>query len=77
MNHQVSHTAQAKQEVLGQLKVAQSQKAFIERNREQTASKKSKKSKIKKKMSRLKKELTELKGSDELRKQRTGIRKVE
>jgi septal ring factor EnvC (AmiA/AmiB activator) len=74
MNHQVSHIAQAKQEVLGRLKAAQSQKAIIERNKQQTATKKSK---IEKKMSRLKKELTELKGSDELRKQRTGICKVE
>ena len=74
MNHQISHIAQAKQEVLGRLKAAQSQKSIIERNQQQIATKKSK---VEKKMLRLKKELTELKGSDELRKQRTGIRKVE
>jgi len=74
MNHQVSHVSQARQEVLGRLKAAQSQKAVAERNQQQTLSKKVK---IEKKTSRLKKELTELKGNDELRKQRSGIRKVE
>ena len=67
MNHQVSHVSQARQEVLGRLKAAQSQKVVAERNQQQTLSKKVK---IEKKTSRLKKELTELKGNDELRKQR-------
>ena len=74
MNHQISHISQAQQEVMGRLKAAENQKAVAERNQQQILTKKTK---AEKKMGRLKKELNELKTNDEVRKQRTGVRKVD
>jgi hemerythrin-like domain-containing protein len=74
MKHHISHVAHIKQEAMGRLKLAQSQKAIAEQNK---ISLTTKKTKIAKRLGRLKKEMSTLQQDDQARKQRTGMRKVE
>jgi uncharacterized protein HemX len=74
MNRQISQVAQVKQEALGRLKTAQSQKAIVEQNQRIMDTKKKK---LEKKMERLRQTMDELKQGEQARKQRTGMRHVD
>ena len=74
MKHQISHVANIKQEVLGRLKMVQSQKAVAVQNKSALSNKKTK---LSKRLSRLKKEMAGIKQDTDARKQRTDVRKVE
>lgn len=73
MKHQISHVASIKQEALGRLKMAQSQKAVATQNKSSLSNKKNK---LSKRLSRLQKEMAGIKQDTDARKQRTDIRKV-
>jgi Skp family chaperone for outer membrane proteins len=74
MNRQISQVGQVKQEALGRLKTAQSQKAIIEQNQRNLDAKKKK---LEKKMDRLRDAMDELKQDEQARRQRSAIRKVD
>lgn len=74
MRAQISQVAQVKQEALGRLKAAQSQKLVNDKNKAVLVSKKGK---IVKKMRRMKTEVGQMKEDADARRQRTDMRKVE
>ncbi|MEE3259955.1 MAG: hypothetical protein VX293_12160 [Candidatus Latescibacterota bacterium] len=74
MKHQISHVTSIKQEVLGRLKMVQSQKAIAVNNKGILTTKRTK---LHKRLSRLKKEMGEISQDKDARKQRTEMRKVE
>ena len=73
MNRQISRVAQHKQEALGRLKAAQSQKQVIEKNMGRL---KKKKASTSKKISRLKKEMQDFREEEQARRKRTEARRV-
>jgi hypothetical protein len=74
MKMRIGKVALVRQEALGRLKGAQTQKLVDDQNR---AALLSKKSKIVKKMNRLKSEMGQMEEEADARRQRTGMRKVE
>lgn len=74
MNRQINQVAQVKQEALGRLKTAQSQKAIVEQNQRTLDTRKKK---LEKKMERLRQTMDELKQGEQARKQRSAIRHVD
>jgi hypothetical protein len=74
MKNQINHVAHLKAEALGQLKMAQSQKAVAEQNKNMLITKKTK---LNKRLIGLKKEMEEFTEADEARKQRAAMRKVD
>ena len=74
MKHQISHVASIKQEALGRLKIAQSQKAVAAQNKSLLTTKKVK---LEKRLDRMNKDMVDIKQEDDARKQRNEIRKIE
>ena len=74
MKHQISHVASIKQEALGRLKIAQSQKAVAAQNKSLLTTKKVK---LEKRLNRMNKDMVDIKQEDDARKQRNEIRKIE
>lgn len=73
MNSQISRVGQHKQEALGRLKAAQSQKQVIEKNMGRL---KKKKASTTKKISRLKQEMHGFRDEEKARRKRTEARRV-
>ena len=74
MKHQISHVASIKQEALGRLKIAQSQKGVAAQNKSLLTTKKVK---LEKRLNRMNKDMGDIKQDDDARKQRSEMRKVE
>jgi hypothetical protein len=74
MKHQISHVASIKQEALGRLKIAQSQKGVAAQNKSLLTTKKVK---LEKRLNRMNKDMVDIKQEDDARKQRNEIRKIE
>tara|TARA_B100000686_G_scaffold311102_1_gene354436 strand:- start:36 stop:356 length:321 start_codon:yes stop_codon:yes gene_type:complete len=74
MKSQISHVATIKQEALGRLKMAQSQKAVAVQNK---TSQTSKKTKLTKRLNRLKKEMDEIEQDADAREQKSEMREIE
>ena len=74
MKHQISHVASIKQEALGRLKIAQSQKGVAAQNKSLLTTKKVK---VEKRLDRMNKDMVDIKQEDDARKQRNEIRKIE
>ena len=74
MKSQISHVATIKQEALGRLKMAQSQKAVAVQNKGSLISKKTK---LTKRLNRLKREMGEIEQDQDARKQRSEMRRIE
>lgn len=74
MKHQISHVASIKQEALGRLKIAQSQKDVAAQNKSLLTTKKVK---LEKRLNRMNKDMVDIKQEDDARKQRNEIRKIE
>ena len=74
MRHQVGQVAQMKADALGRLKMVQNQKTLGEQNKTALVARRNK---LSKKMERLRQEIGDLREQEEVRRQRTEMRKVE
>ena len=74
MKHQISQVASIKQEALGRLRIAQSQKGVAVQNKSLLTTKKVK---LEKRLNRMNKDMVDIKQEDDARKQRSEMRKVE